>query len=254
MHYLDLLLLFSAGLAGGFLNALVGGGWFIVFPSFFNLGLSPVVSNISTTATLLGGYSLGESPFQQSWNIRKNSFYIFGAAISGGMAGAFALVFFSPSIFESIGPWLLLFSWTIFVFQDSISARLRSCSQSRLYFEYSHIKLIPLFLMSIYGTYIGAGFGIILKLFFNFYGIREGSEIEKLKIFIINLNGISGMLIFVWSGIINWPYLLVTLAGAVLGARISRLLPKKRLPWKFKFVMVLFGALVTLYFLNLLYT
>ena len=53
------LLLLCAGFLGGCLNALAGGGSFIVFPALLLAGLPPVVANASNTYAALPGYVSG---------------------------------------------------------------------------------------------------------------------------------------------------------------------------------------------------
>lgn len=195
MHYLDFLLLFAAGTTAGLLNATIVGRWFVLFPSLFSIGLSPVVSNIITTCTLLAGYYVTELPFDKLFIIKENRNFIFGISILGGVAGAYVLVFFMPSAFEFTGPYLLLFSWLIFVFQNKIAVYIMKHARKRIGLEYFQWSLIPLLILSIYGTYLGAGIGILLKFFFNFYGVSQQLELGKLKYYIIILNGISGILV-----------------------------------------------------------
>ena len=252
MSYLDFFLLLLAGITAGFVNTTIGGGWFILFPSVFSLGLSPVVSNITTTCTLLGGYYFHERRCQKSWRLAKNNYLIFAISILGGLTGACALVFLMPWVFELMGPYLLLVSWLIFVFQNKITEYLLNRSKKNtISFEYSHSKLLPLLILSIYGTYIGAGIGIFLKFFFSSYRVRQQFEIEKIKYYFIILNGISGMSVFIASGLIEWPYLLITLTGAIVGSHISGFLNKRHYR-KLQSLIVIIGAVVMLYFLKII--
>ena len=46
---LDILLLFIAGMTGGMLNSLAGGGSFVIFPALLFAGVPPVLANASNT-------------------------------------------------------------------------------------------------------------------------------------------------------------------------------------------------------------
>ena len=50
------LLLLIAGLIGGAINTLAGGGSFIVFPALLAVGVPPVLANASNTYAALPGY------------------------------------------------------------------------------------------------------------------------------------------------------------------------------------------------------
>ena len=56
------LMLFVAGLLGGALNSLAGGGSFIVFPALLFSGVPPVLANASNTYAALPGYVSGAAP------------------------------------------------------------------------------------------------------------------------------------------------------------------------------------------------
>ena len=57
------LLLLLAGLAGGALNSLAGGGSFIVFPALLAAGVPPVLANATNTFAALPGYVSGAVGF-----------------------------------------------------------------------------------------------------------------------------------------------------------------------------------------------
>ena len=52
----DLILVWLAGVAGGFVNAIAGGGTLITFPMLTAVGVSPVMANVTNTVTLCPGY------------------------------------------------------------------------------------------------------------------------------------------------------------------------------------------------------
>ncbi len=53
------LLLFLAGLAGGAVNTLAGGGSFITFPALLAAGVPPIVANASNTFCVNGRLLVG---------------------------------------------------------------------------------------------------------------------------------------------------------------------------------------------------
>ncbi len=55
----DFLLLFIAGLAGGVLNSLAGGGSFITFPALIFVGVPPLIANATNTFASCAGYLSG---------------------------------------------------------------------------------------------------------------------------------------------------------------------------------------------------
>ena len=62
----ETLFLFLAGLLGGAVNSLAGGGSFIVFPALLFVGVTPVVANASNTYAALPGYASGAFGYWQA--------------------------------------------------------------------------------------------------------------------------------------------------------------------------------------------
>ncbi len=60
----DFLLLFIAGLAGGVLNSIAGGGSFITFPALIFVGVPPLLANATNTFASCAGYLSGTFAFR----------------------------------------------------------------------------------------------------------------------------------------------------------------------------------------------
>lgn len=251
MYYSDFILLFISGLAGGALNATIGGGWFIVFPSLIYYGRQPVSGNAITTATLWSGHLASMKIEQGRIPLDKNTpIYFCIISLVGGLAGACLLVIFSHQTFELIGPYLLLCSWLMFTFNNTIMSYFDSKEDKA--FEYSHSKLISLFLLNVYGSYFGAGVGMMFTALLRYYGLNNDRQINGLKDMMVAVNNGIAVLIFICSGLIQWQFALVLITGSVIGgfcgAKISNNISMKVM----KKVMIVTAALVTLYFLNII--
>ena len=251
MYYSDFILLFIAGLAGGALNATIGGGWFIVFPSLIYLGKQPVSSNATTTTTLWSGHLASMASEQNPVPLDKNIKRYFGIiSLAGGAAGAFLLIIFSHQTFEFIGPYLLLCSWLMFTFNKTILSYFDSKKDKA--FEYSHRKLISLFILNVYGSYFGAGVGMMFIALLRYYGMKNDRQLNGFKDLMVALNNGIAVLIFIYSGLIEWQFALVLIAGSLIGGYYGVKISHKINMKVVKGVMIVIGGIVTLYFLNIL--
>ena len=68
---LEVTLTFLAGVLGGVLNAVAGGGTFITFPALVFTGVPPVVANATSTVAALPGYVAATLGFRR--DIREDS-------------------------------------------------------------------------------------------------------------------------------------------------------------------------------------
>ena len=79
------LLLLIAGLLGGAVNTLAGGGSFIVFPALLAVGVPPVLANASNTYAALPGYVSGAVGYWGAMRAYKDRLITYGivAALFG---------------------------------------------------------------------------------------------------------------------------------------------------------------------------
>lgn len=247
---LELLFLFIMAVLGGAVNVTIGGGWFIIFPSLIYRGIQPVTGTATTTLILWSGFLASSKAVKKTDEIsRQNFLYMLTACILGGIAGAVLLIAFSHTVFETIAPCLLLCSWILFTFYNKITDYVYSNFTIKKQFAYSHTKLIVVFILGIYGGYFGAGMGMIIFVLFRFYGIRNDRTLERLALFLVSANNGTAILIFIFSGLILWPFAIVMTAGSILGGFLGNAVKEKVNIIKLKKNAVVAGAAVTLYFL-----
>ena len=248
--YLELFFLFLMAIIGGGVNATIGGGWFVIFPSLIFRGIQPVTGTATTTIILLSGFLVSSKPIKKTREISKRHFnYMVLACTIGGMTGAFLLIAFSHKVFESIAPYLLLCSWILFTFFNRIQHYFNLEFATRKEFKYSHTKLVPIFLLGIYGGYFGAGTGMIIFILYSFYGIKSNDTLERLALFLVGASNGIAILIFICSGLIFWPFALVMITGAILGGYLGNACKEKINISRVKKNAIVIGATVTLYFL-----
>ena len=248
--YLELFFLFLMAIIGGGVNATIGGGWFVIFPSLIFRGIQPVTGTATTTIILLSGFLVSSKPIKKTREISKRHFnYMVVACTIGGVTGAFLLIAFSHKVFESIAPYLLLCSWILFTFYNRIQHYFNLEFATRKEFKYSHTKLVPIFLLGIYGGYFGAGMGMIIFILYSFYGIKSNDTLERLALFLVGASNGIAILVFICSGLIFWPFALVMITGAILGGYLGNACKEKIDIERVKKNAIVIGATVTLYFL-----
>lgn len=251
MDYHDFILLFISGMIGGGLNATVGGGWFIVFPSLINQGRQPVSANAMTTATLWSGHITSMKSEGNTRVITKqNKIFLWIISLTGGISGAFLLVIFSHKTFEHIGPYLLLCSWLMFTFNGNILSYFDR--KEKKAFEYSPAKLIPFFLLNIYGSYFGAGVGMMFIALLRYYGLKDDKQAGALKDLMVVVNNAIALLIYICCGLVHWPFAIALISGSTIGGYYGVGVSRKINMIVVKRIMIVVGALVTLYFLEIL--
>lgn len=251
-NVMELIFLFLAAFAGGFSNTAIGGGWFIVFPGLIFRGMQPVVSNATTMLTLWAGHVFNSLPVgHQAMSYPRHFKFMIVSCALGGVFGASLVVLMPYTVFEHVGPFLLLGSFVLFSCYKQLLGFVISKTPIAKEFEYSHAMLIPLFFLGVYGGYFGAGLGMIVFIAYRFYGISDNSLLERIASALVSVNAVMALIVFIYSDLIYWPFIPALVAGSVLGGYLGVLSRRKVNPTALKGAMTGIGALVTLYFLNL---
>ncbi len=123
MDISSLLLVALAGLIGGAMNALAGGGTFATLPALIAVGLPANIANATSNFALLPGAATSAWGFRDELgpvggiDIRRLGVVTFGAALIGSVM----LVLTPSDAFDLIIPWLLLFALVVMAFGRTAS-------------------------------------------------------------------------------------------------------------------------------------
>jgi uncharacterized membrane protein YfcA len=228
-------LLFTAAVLGGALNAVAGGGSFIAFPALLFSGVPPVPANATNTVALWTGLVFSGGAFRQHLNVRPRVLWtLLAVSLAGGVVGA-------------VLPWLMLSATLLFIFGGSSSRTIGSVSGQ------PGVKAIALasffqLLVAIYGGYFGGGMGIVILAMLTAFGMADIHAMNALKTVLSSATNGVAVIVFIMSHAVYWRQALVMIAGAALGgyfgARYSLRLPQ---PWVRRFVIAI-GSVMTIYF------
>jgi len=223
-----------AAYLGGTLNAVAGGGSFLLFPAMLGMRILPVQANATNTVALWPGQLTSIAAYRE--DIRKNirlALPMGLAGLLGGTAGAVVLLNTPQLTFLHLVPWLLLVAALIFAATGPVSrwlARRKAAAGAA-----SHPpRLLYVFLSTIfvcfYIGYFGAGAGFLLITLLSLFGFQDLNEINALKVVSTTMaNGIA-FLIFVFDGQVVWRYCLLAMVTCAIGgyssARFARKVPQ----------------------------
>lgn len=253
---IDLSLLFIAGLLGGMLNSVAGGGTFITFPALLFAGVPPVSANATNTFASCSGYISGAYAFRKELREHKRELpkYIV-ISLLGGITGAWLLLQTPESLFREAIPWLLLFATLLFVFGIRLNVIFRQFASKYQYASLIGGPLLILMLLGIciYGGFFNAGLGIIVLSYLSLCGHTNISAMNGLKLLTSTCVSLIAVVLFIQNGKIVWLegtiVLFGTLTGGYIAAHVSR-----RIPQAFVRNLVIFtGTGVTTYYFYEIY-
>ena len=230
-----------AAFIAGVLNAVAGGGSFLLFPAILGMKVLPVQANATNTVALWPGQLTSIAAYRE--DVRRNfkvAVPMAFAGLLGGTAGAIVLLHTPQTTFLQLVPWLLLIAAVIFALSGPVSRWLGHLKlvRSKIPGEAVHRpSMVPVFLgmvfVCFYIGYFGAGAGFLIITLLSLFGYQDLNEINALKVVATTMaNGIA-FVIFVFSGQVVWRYCLLAMVTCAVGgytsANVARKVPQRLL-------------------------
>jgi uncharacterized membrane protein YfcA len=241
--------LFVAGVLGGALNAVAGGGSFVAFPALLLVGVPPIPANATNALALWTGVTASGGAYRNRLDVPWRVLMpLLVTSLVGGIVGAFLLLKTPAHTFMRVLPWLMLGATLLFVFGKRLAGgRASSVGHNASAAAIVGASISEL-VVAVYGGYFGGGVGIVNLAMLAAVGMTDIHAMNALKSILgMAINGIA-VLVFIARGAIYWPQGIVMIMGALVGgyfgAHYAQKLPQA---WVRNFV-ILVGAGMTAYF------
>lgn len=241
MQLTQTLVMAGAGLVGGAVNAVAGGGSLIVFPAFVATGYGTLAANVTNSVALWPGYAGTVAGLHDDLDgQRKRVGALVGVAAGGSATGCAVLLATPASAFDVVVPFLVLAASLLLAFQPRIRKLVRPPQGG------DNLRtLLPVtFLAGTYGGYFGGALGVILIGVLALTVHDTLRRINAAKSVLSLVVATVTVLIFAVFGPVNWAGVATVapaaLVGGYLGARVARRLPDRVLRW----CVVVFGVTV----------
>lgn len=245
-----------AAFLGGLLNAVAGGGSFLLFPAMLGMKMLPIQANATNTVALWPGQLTSIAAYRD--DVRRNlrlAVPMAAAGLLGGTAGAIVLLLTPQMTFMHLVPWLLLVAALIFAISGPVSRRLDKLRAARASLDApaAHtIRRLPLFVATavvcFYIGYFGAGAGFVLITLLSLFGLENLHEINALKVVSTTMaNGIA-FLIFVFDRQVVWRYCLLAMIACAVGGYTSASLSRRVPQTALRGLVVLIGLTMAAWF------
>lgn len=248
---LEALFLFLAGLIGGAVNSLAGGGSFIVFPALLIVGVPPVIANASNTYAALPGYASGAFGYWHAMGQYKDRLVIYGImAAVFGYVGAELLLVVSDEMFGLVVPWLMAFAVLLFIFGSRLNGFVAGRSGGRRGMKLAGTALLMAFLagVCVYGGFFNAGLGILLLAFLATAGMSDIHAMNGLKLYVSSVVALVAVARFAFSGSIDWYHGSIALVGVTVGGYVAAR-NAHRIPAQWiRMAVIVYGVFMTGYF------
>lgn len=218
----------AAGLIAGLVNGAAGGGSLISFPALLAVGYPALGANVTSTVAIWPGYLGGTAGFHREVGDQRDR--VRSVALTtffGSVMGAVLLLTTPGADFRRVAPYLIIAACVLFAGQPVLTRYVRSRGSTReLHPALLHTGT---FCCAIYGSYFGAGLGVLLL---GVLGVALPDHLLRLNglraVLSLGINSVA-VAIFAIAAPVAWSAVAImgvtSLVGGYFGARFARWLP-----------------------------
>jgi uncharacterized protein len=241
--------LFIAGVLGGVINAVAGGGSFVAFPALLFTGVPPIPANATNTVAMWTGVAASGGAYRDRLDIpaRVMAPLVIPSCI-GGVVGALLLLKTPPHTFLRVLPWLMLGATLLFIFGKRLSrGQVSGVGHDATAFAILGASVFEL-IVAVYGGYFGGGVGIVNLAMLAALGMTDIHAMNALKSVLGSvINGVA-VVVFVVSRTVYWPQAAVMIVGSIIGGYFgAHYAMKVSGPW-IRWTVISVGVSMTIYF------
>ena len=249
---MEALALFGAGIAAGTINAVVGSGTLITFPTLLALGYPPVLANVTNNVGLVPGVLSGVHGYRAELVGQRNRVRRLGtASLCGGLVGAALLLVLPADAFEAIVPVLICVALVMVVLQPRLARWVAARQQARPEQDSGGraadavggpVLWVLVFCTGIYGGYFGAAQGVLL---IGLLGVAFDDTLQRVNavknVLAAVVNGVAAVVFIAFSHV-AWGAAALLAAGSILGGQLGAYVGRQLPPWRLRVVIICVGV------------
>jgi hypothetical protein len=226
----EALAILAAGTAAGGVNAVVGSGSLITFPTLLAFGFPPVLANVSNNIGLVPGNMSGGFGYRRELAGQRARLLRLGvASVIGAAAGALALLVLPSGAFRLVVPVLILISCALVLVQPWLSAWIRRRADERRGGRPGPLLSAGVCLSGVYGGYFGAAQGVLVIGLLGSFLDETLQRVNGAKNVLVGIVNGTAAVVFIALAHVSWTAVALIAAGStvggLLGARFGRRLP-----------------------------
>ena len=219
----------AAGMAAGGVNAVIGSGSLITFPTLLAVGLPPVVANVSNNIGLVPGSASSIYGYRRELAGQgRRARTLAMASATGGLTGATLLLTLPSDVFDAVVPVLVLVACALMVAQPRLSTWVAGRRPEGAG-DVGAVPLVIAFAAGIYGGYFGAAQGVILLAMLAVFVPDDLRRSNALKNVLAGTVNTVAAVVFIAFADVDWRaaalIALGSVVGGALGAKVGRRIP-----------------------------
>lgn len=252
MAIFHLLLIGLAGFGAGVINALVGSGTLITFPTLVALGYPPVTATMSNAVGLVAGNVSGtwgyRAELSGQWDRLR---WQIPASLVGAVLGAYLLLHLPEKVFIRIVPVLLVLALVLVVagpwIQSWARRRAEEAGRSPEHITPARMAVLVFgtFAVGVYGGYFTAAQGILLVGVMGVLlpeSVQRMNAAKNLMTLVVNVVAAVSYTLVAFDRI-SWPVAGVIAVGSLFGGWIGARYGRRLSPNALRATIVVVGLI-----------
>jgi hypothetical protein len=257
MDILTLVVVFSAAIVAGAINAIAGGGTVFSFTALAWTGLPLIIANTTNQTALVPGSVGGIIAFRRELIPQWRAFLVLlTPTIAASLLGAKVVTSIPEDVFRRSVPFLVLFATLVFAARNLIIQW--ALRQPALVTAGASIPIeqpitpigyvlgmVLQFIIALYGGYFGAGIGILMLTSMSVMGMRDIIKMNALKnALAAGINGTAAMS-FILDSKVEWSFALLGALGSLIGGYVLASLARRINQDVLRLAVVIAGVVVS---------
>ncbi|OIN79972.1 sulfite exporter TauE/SafE family protein [Mycobacterium malmoense] len=241
-----------AGFAAGAINALVGSGTLITFPTLVALGYPPVTATMSNAVGLVAGSVSGTWGYRAElagqWDRLR---WQLPASLAGALLGAFLLLHLPARVFAEVVPVLLVLALVLVMIGPRLQSwafqRAEQAGRSPEHTTPARMAALVLgtFAVGVYGGYFTAAQGILLVGIMGALlpeSVQRMNAAKNLMTLVVNVVAAVAYSLVAF-GRISWPVAGLIAAGSLIGGWVGAHYGRRLSPKALRSTIVVVGLI-----------
>lgn len=247
MPWLELVTILLAGVGAGAINAIVGSGSMITFPTLLFFGYPPLVANMSNNIGVLpGGVSAVWGYRRELGGQRRLLVRLMPLSAVGGVSGALLLLVLPSSVFATVVPVLIAFGLLLVVFgpwlQRAAAAHHPAGGRTSVHFRV--LLFLGILLTGVYGGYFGAAQGVILMGLMSVLLTQPLQTLNGIKNVLGTTANLAATAVFIslrWDQV-DWRAAVLIGTGSFIGGLLGSSFGRRLQPLVLRAIIVVVGT------------
>ena len=238
---LEVIVIAAAGVLGGAMNAVAGGGSFVTLPVLVAAGVPALNANATNTVALVPSALASAFAYRHDFKGFQDVTLLAMSIISviGGAIGAVLLLYTSQSLFDKMFPFLLLFGVLVFAFGRKLGEELRKRMTI-------HPRTLPAvqFVLGVYGGYFGGAVGVMMLAAWSVLTTAPINTMQATRHLLNASMNATASLLFLLGGLVYWKPMAVLLISSTIGGYVASLFGRRLNPHRARMAISCLNAAI----------